>query len=105
VTDVRDPRVARASTVDARLLLSARSPRDILYRSELQQLAAGEGVHIHYTFTRLDAQILTDVGLPAAQRPQIFVSGPTGFVRRVADLLVALGHNPARVEDFGPAGE
>jgi ferredoxin-NADP reductase len=34
-------RAATASTVDARLLLSARSLEDVLYRGELGELAAG----------------------------------------------------------------
>jgi ferredoxin-NADP reductase len=35
-----------------------------------------------------------------------FVCGPTGFVEAVADLLVGLGLDPARVktERFGPTG-
>ena len=35
-----------------------------------------------------------------------FVCGPTGFVEAVAELLVGLGLDPARVrtERFGPTG-
>jgi ferredoxin-NADP reductase len=34
------------------------------------------------------------------------VCGPTGFVEAAADLLVDLGHDPARIrtERFGPTG-
>ena len=45
-------RSATASTVDARLLLSARSLEDVLYREELGELAAGDGLTAHYTLTR-----------------------------------------------------
>ena len=46
-------RAARGSTIDTRLLVSARSAQDVLYRDELMQLARGEGLAIHFT---LDAQ-------------------------------------------------
>jgi ferredoxin-NADP reductase len=38
--------------------------------------------------------------------PTCYVCGPTGFVESVADILVALGHDPGRVrtERFGPSG-
>jgi hypothetical protein len=45
-------RAASASTVDARLLLSARSLEDVLYREELGELAAGNCVTARYTLTR-----------------------------------------------------
>jgi ferredoxin-NADP reductase len=50
--------------------------------------------------------MLADVGPPVAERPRIYVCGPTAFVERVADLLVELGHAPAtiRAERFGPTG-
>jgi ferredoxin-NADP reductase len=105
---------AQQSTVDARLLVSARGWEDVLYRAELARLA----VPVHYTLTRsrppgwtgfdrrVDAEMLAAVGPPAAERPRVFVCGPTAFVERVADLLVELGHEPAavRAERFGPTG-
>ena len=45
-------RAAHSSAVDTRLLLSARSSDDILYRDELARLAAGDGLAVHQTFTR-----------------------------------------------------
>ena len=45
-------RAATASTVEARLLLSARSLEDVVYRDELAELAAGDGLATHYTLTR-----------------------------------------------------
>jgi ferredoxin-NADP reductase len=109
---------AQRSTIDARLLVSARSPEDILYSAELERLAALDTVQIHYTLTRsrpagwsgfegrVDAEMLTAVAPPAAAQPRTFVCGPTAFVEHVADLLVTLGHQPAAIhaERFGPTG-
>jgi ferredoxin-NADP reductase len=111
-------RAARCSTVDTRLLLSARSGDDVLYGEELARLAAGDGLAVHQTFTRrppagwsgfarrVDADMLSHVGPPPSQRPRIFVCGPTGFVERAADLLVGLGHDTAAIhlERFGASG-
>src|SRR3954454_23669999 len=111
-------RAAQSSTVDTRLLLSARSSDDVLYRDELARLAAGDGLAVHQTFTReppagwsgfarrVDADVLSHVGPAPSQRPRIFICGPTGFVERAADLLVGLGHDTAAIhlERFGPTG-
>jgi ferredoxin-NADP reductase len=111
-------RAARSSEVDARLLVSARSLDDALYRDELETLSAAGGVLLHRTFTReppvgwtgfarrIDAQMLRAVGPAPAARPRIFVCGPTAFVERADDLLVELGHDPTtiRSERFGPTG-
>ena len=107
---------ASGSTVEARLLLSARSVADVLYREELASTGARHGVTVHYTYTReaprdwggfarrIDAERLRTVGPSAMERPRIFVCGPTAFVERAAELLVSLGHEPAavRTERFGP---
>ena len=111
-------RAARSSEVDARVLVSARSIDDALYRDELETLAAADGILLHRTFTReppvgwtgfarrIDAAMLTAVGPAPTARPRIFVCGPTGFVERADDLLVELGHDPMtiRSERFGPTG-
>jgi ferredoxin-NADP reductase len=111
-------RGAQASTVDARLLVSARGWDDVLYRDELLDLAGSSGLEVHYTLTRsqptgwaggnrrVDAAMLSTLGPDPAERPRIFVCGPTPFVERVADLLVQLGNQPAAVhaERFGPTG-
>jgi ferredoxin-NADP reductase len=111
-------RRARASTIDTRLLLSARSLADVIYRDELARLAADPGLAIHHTLTRerpdgwtgfarrVDAEMITAVGPTPAERPLIFVCGPTPFVESVADALVGFGHDPAaiRTERFGPTG-
>src|ERR1700748_565570 len=45
-------RAATSGPVDARLLLSARSQSDVLYRAELEALAKTDGATVHLTFTR-----------------------------------------------------
>jgi ferredoxin-NADP reductase len=108
-------RAASGSAVDARLLVSARRWDDVLYRAELARL---DGVAAHYTLTReapdgwtgyarrVDAAMLTEIGPAPAERPHVFVCGPTAFVERAADELVALGHPPRAIhaERFGPTG-
>ena len=111
-------RAATESTVDARLLLSARSLEDVLYREELAELAAGVGLAAYYTLTRqsppdwegfarrIDAEMLTTVGPSPIRGPRIYVCGPSAFVERAAEVLVQLGHPAAaiRTERFGPTG-
>jgi ferredoxin-NADP reductase len=110
-------RAARGSTVDTRLLLSARSREDILYRDELAALDR-HGLTAAITLTRerpagwdglagrVDAGMLADLGPAPAERPRTFVCGPTPFVEHVAGLLVAGGHDPMTIhaERFGPTG-
>ena len=105
----------RMSDVDARLLLSTRTAETILFRAELDAL---EHARVSYTLTRarpdgwsgferrVDAAMLTAVGPSPAERPHVYICGPTPFVEAVADLLVDLGHDPAaiRAERFGPTG-
>jgi ferredoxin-NADP reductase len=109
---------AAGGDVDARLLLSARTLDDVLYREELQHLNGGRAA-VHLTLTRgelppgwqgwtrrIDAEMLAAVGPEPGLRPRIYVCGPTPFVEEAARLLVELGHQPARVhtERFGPTG-
>jgi ferredoxin-NADP reductase len=111
-------RAIRHSALPARLLLSARSSTDILYRDELAALARSDGLEIHTTLTRerppgwqgwdrrVDREMLVAAGFGPVANPRIYVCGPTPFVERAADLLVELGHPPAAVhtERFGPTG-
>lgn len=112
-------RAARQSAVPARLLYSSRSLEDVIYRDELDRLAAnGSGLDIAYTLTRarppqwsgyqrrIDAAMLADFAWAPVQLPLIFVCGPTPLVESVAESLVQLGHQPARIktERFGPTG-
>jgi ferredoxin-NADP reductase len=103
---VRPPEVA------ARLIYSARTLEDVIYRNELEAL--GDDVVLTLTREqrdgfhtgRVDADLLRETGFPPAQEPRIFVCGPTPFVESVASALVALGHPAERVrtERFGPTG-
>ena len=111
-------RAARSSTVPARLLYSARDAGDVIYRSELERLAAGEGLDVVLTLTRsrpagwtgyarrVDSRMLGEVAWPPERQPSTYVCGPTPFVESVAESLVALGHDPGRIrtERFGPTG-
>ena len=110
-------RAARGSDVATRLLLSARTLGDVLYTAELDALP-GPGLAVHRTLTRerpdgwtgydrrVDRTMLEELGPPPAERPHVFVCGPTGFVEQVADALVDLGHDPTAIhaERFGPTG-
>ncbi|HEY6316163.1 MAG TPA: FAD-binding oxidoreductase, partial [Streptosporangiaceae bacterium] len=106
-------RARTGSSVPARLLYSARSLADVIYRSDLS--AEPDGVQVIYTLTRqqppgwtgyarrVDQQMMTEVAWPVAQAPLAYVCGPTNFVEAVAADLVALGYPPQQVktERFG----
>src|ERR671917_770802 len=112
-------RVAVGSDVPTRLLYSSRSYEEIIYREELENLAARDAsLEVVHTLTRsrpegwagydrrIDAELLREVAWSPDQSPLAFVCGPTSFVEGVADALVRLGHEPALVktERFGPTG-
>jgi ferredoxin-NADP reductase len=106
------------SDVDARLLMSSRDWDDVIYREELAKLADPTRVVVH-TLTqsqppgwrgharRVDPEMLAEIGPTPAERPHIYVCGPTPFVETVAQGLVQLGHRPEdiRTERFGATGE
>ena len=112
-------RAAAGSQVPARLLYSARTLEDVIFREELERLAAAEdGLTVTYALTRaqpagwtgyarrIDAVMLEEVGWRPGERPLAYVCGPTRLVEAVAGHLVGLGHDPSRVrtERFGPTG-
>ena len=112
-------RVAAGSRVPVRLLLSARTIEEVIYRAELDRLAAPDSVvEIVYTLTRsqppgwtgfgrrIDAALLAEVAWPPDGHPLCYVCGPTGLVETAASLLLDLGHEPDRIktERFGPSG-
>ena len=112
-------RAAAKSTIPAVLLYSARTFDDIIYRQELDRMAArNDGLRVAYTLTRrqppgwsggarrIDGRMLESIGLPASARPRIFICGPTSLVEAVAQSLSALGHERSLVktERFGPTG-
>jgi ferredoxin-NADP reductase len=112
-------RARRRIRARMRLVYSARSAQDLLYRAELDELAAaGDGFEVVYTLTRaappgwrgrrgrVDGEMLAEVSWPERLSSSAFVCGPTPFVEAVAGSLVLLGHPPGRVktERFGPTG-
>ena len=109
---------AIGSTVPVRLLDSARSLSDLLYRTELMRIGASSEIDICFTLTRaqpegwrgyarrIDRELVNEVGWPLREHPLVYVCGPTGFVETAASALVALGHQPDRIrtERFGGTG-
>ncbi|MFC5267802.1 ferredoxin reductase [Kribbella qitaiheensis] len=109
---------AGGSTAPARLLYSVRRPASVIYVSDLKDVAMSEDVAVTFAYTReappgesrkprrIDAKLLKSVAFQPEDQPTTYVCGPTPFVETVADLLVAAGHDPARVrtERFGPTG-
>ena len=103
-------RATAAPAVQVRLLYSARSLDDVIYRQEL------EDFEVVYTLTRkqpegwkgysrrVDAEMLTEVSFGG--EGVAYVCGPTRFVESVADGLVGIGYAPenVRTERFGPTG-
>jgi ferredoxin-NADP reductase len=103
------------STAPTRLLYSARSLPDVIYRAELDALKGG--VEVTYTLTRqqppgwtghsgrVSDALLREVAWPSERRPLAYVCGPTAFVESVAAGLVGLKYPGDRVktERFGGA--
>jgi ferredoxin-NADP reductase len=104
------------SEVPARLLYSARTLPDVIYRAELDQYHGG--VQVIYTLTRsqppgwtghagrIDDALLAQAAWAAEASPLAFICGPTSFVETAAAGLVGLGYPPERVktERFGATG-
>ncbi len=113
-------RAAAAPRVRAVLLHSSRRFEEIIYRKELESMTAEDpNLRVVHTLTRewpenwrgerrRIAFAMLQATLPApAEKPLLYVCGPTEMVESVATALVDLGHDPARVktERFGPSGE
>ena len=111
-------RTAAHSTLGARVLYSARSMADVIYRDELSRLADSGGTDVVFTLTRewpsewtgyrrrIDMELLRAVAWTPAERPLVYVCGPSGFVESAANALVDLGHDVSRIrtERSGPTG-
>jgi ferredoxin-NADP reductase len=109
---------AARSQVAARLLYSARTLEDLIYREEIEQLGGTDAIDVTIALTRawpepwdghrgrVDAAVLEQAAGSPAQRPLVYVCGPNGFVENAANTLVGLGHEAARIrtERFGPTG-
>ena len=104
------------SSARFRLLYSVRSPADVFFSAELDDLAENDAaLEVDRVYTRetpagwptapgrVSRSILEASTIEATEEPTVFVCGPTGFVEAVADILVALGHPADRVktERFG----
>jgi ferredoxin-NADP reductase len=107
-----------SGTPPARLLYSARSADELIYRDELDDLAARDAtLGVTYTLTReqpndwrgyrrrIDREMLMEVLWPPGD-VRLYVCGPTPMVESVATQLVELGHAALEIltERFGPTG-
>jgi ferredoxin-NADP reductase len=103
--------------IAARLIYSARTLDEVIYRDELTALSSDDRFDVTLALTRSWPEdwkghrgrvdrVLLDALAPAADRPLVYVCGPTPFVEAVAEALVGAGHEPARIrtERFGPTG-
>jgi ferredoxin-NADP reductase len=112
-------RAAAGREAPATLLYSSRAFADVIYREELDRLAANDpGLTVAYTLTRdqpegwtgfgrrIDEDMLGEVFGGADPEATAFVCGPTRFVEVAGEGLVGLGYDPSRVrtERFGPSG-
>ena len=112
-------RAAAKSRTPALLLYSSRTFEDIIYREELDQMAArNDGLTVTYTLTRrqpagwtgdarrIDRSMLASVGPSVMARPKIFICGPTSLVESAAQSLLELGYerNLIKTERFGSTG-
>jgi ferredoxin-NADP reductase len=112
-------RAGLGSAGPASLIYSARTEGDLIFREELDRLAATDGdLRVAYTLTRdrppgwtgydrrVDSEMLGETLGGADRAATAFVCGPTRFVEVAADALVGLGYEPGRVrtERFGPSG-
>ncbi len=112
-------RAAARSRTPARLLYSARTLDDLIYRDELERLASdGSGFQVFATLTRpqppgwkgyarrIDEAMLTEVAKPLGKSARFFLCGPTPLVESAANGLVRIGipAGQVRTERFGPSG-
>jgi ferredoxin-NADP reductase len=112
-------RAATGDQTPTRLVYSSRRLEEVIYRDELEELAArSDGLEVVLTLTReqppgwegysrrVDTDLMHEVAWEPEQRPSVFICGSTGFVEAAAGALVELGHDPLRIktERFGATG-
>jgi len=112
-------RAAAGATVPVRLLYSSRTYDDVIYRAELDGLAArGDGLEVFHTLTRsqpsgwtgyarrIDDKMLGEVSGPFGAKALTFICGPTALVEAAATSLEGAGLPTERIktERFGPSG-
>ena len=109
---------AIGSDTPVRLLYSARTIDDVIYRNELAGFASRTQVDVRFALTRawpegwqgyrrrIDRAMLEEIAWPPGEGTLVYVCGPTAFVEVAASTLVGLGHDPKRIktERFGPTG-
>lgn len=102
------------SAVPMRLVYSVRTPADVIFAKELEQLS-GDGLEVVLVHTRsappgsdrpagrLTSEELASLAWSPADDVRTYVCGPTGFVDAAAAALVAAGHgdDTIRTERFG----
>jgi ferredoxin-NADP reductase len=113
---IAEHHAAIGSEVALRILYSARSQEDLIYRAEFERLAAAGELELEIALTRawpaawsghrgrVERGLLERVAWAPQAGGLVYVCGPSGFVESVANTLVELGHEAGRVrtERFGP---
>ncbi|MFN8156981.1 MAG: ferredoxin reductase [Candidatus Nanopelagicales bacterium] len=103
-------RRSAGSQAPFQLVYSVRSPDELLYAAELDDLATDADIDLVFTreappdHHRPAGRLrLTDLGTAPTTQPTVYVCGPTGFVESVATMLVTLGHDERaiRTERYG----
>src|SRR6266542_2849993 len=102
-------RAAMGSTAPARLLYSSRRHEDVIYRAELDTLAArGDSFELFHTLTRsqpdgwtgfarrIDTRMLGEVSRLYGAKALTFICGPTALVEAAANGLAQLGIPPVQ---------
>ena len=112
-------RSAAGVSTPTRLLFSSRHYEEIIYREELDRLAAADdGLEVVHTLTRsqpegwtgyqrrIDDRMLSETLTPLGVSARTYICGPTALVETAANSLVRLGLPPDRIrtERFGPTG-
>jgi len=112
-------RARAGSGIPTRLLFSSRHYEEIIYREELDRLAAaGNGLEVLHTLTRsqpagwtgysrrIDDRMLAEALEPLGVSSHVYICGPTALVETAANALVRFGLPPGRLrtERFGPTG-
>jgi ferredoxin-NADP reductase len=109
---------AAGSAVPLRVLYSARSLGDVIYRQELTRMRDDQGLDVRLALTRqqpagwvgysrrIDLELLAEVARFDRECLLTYICGPTSFVETAANGLVKLGHAPSTIktERFGPTG-
>ena len=103
----------------ALLIYSSRGLQDVIYRDEIGAMARRDpALRVVHALTReapddwtghrgrVNKRLLAAHCFAPAQRPAIYICGPTAFVESIAATLVELGFEPLgiKTERFGPSG-